>query len=182
MKKIIIILIIAVFPVLFKGCCDIVDTYQIIDCQLFLLDNSGTTPSITFDTVLNKKALGFQINTIDSLVDFGYDYDLGANSCYALSCEPGIEYINPISKIKITSLRNYSDQFGPNTEITELFTLKENYTDSSGFIPVEFIFRSPQQMFLFDTTALPTLQKFRFTFIHSNGLIVIKESPNLTLL
>jgi len=180
-KKLLLILCVGYLPISFQGCDCGTDVYQSIGCDVLVLDNTGSTPVIDFDSAVSKKALGFMFQTVDTFVRFGYDmnFDLGY-SCYAFSCESAIEFTNKISRVRVTSLNNYSDQYGPGSVITSLFSKDHLAEDSEGFLRISEL-SDRNQIFLFDTMAAPTLHRFRFDIVFSDGLEVSKISPALNL-
>ncbi|MEO7175307.1 MAG: hypothetical protein ABIV51_05620 [Saprospiraceae bacterium] len=178
-KKILLVIVLLYMPVIYQGCDCGTDIFESIDCELFVLDNTGKSPVITTESVLSKKALGFELRTVDTFVDHVFVADLGA-ACYAWSCEPNIEHRNHISKVKVTTLNKYSDLFGANSVITSLFAKDHNTPNASGFLDYGLL-STTDDILLLDTTALPSIQKFQFDILFSDGLNVIKDSPTLTL-
>lgn len=183
MKKYGLFLLLFILPVLFKSCGCGTNFYRRIDFDIIVLDNSGEFSKIVWDSLVNKKALGFQFPSKDTLIDIGLvpGMDLGMASCYAWSCDPGIEYVNAISWLKVETLNNYSDQYAAGTNITHLFKYKETVRDSSDFIAFGDLRDRGSSIFLYDTTAIQGPHKFQFTILTNDGQVIRKASPILTL-
>lgn len=186
MKKVIALAIVLFLPIYFHGCCTQEYHVQIVDFDILVLDNSGLYPDISPDNTISKKALAFAIMSVDSFIVDNSNMDLGL-SCYAFSCDEDYIQENSNASVKIFTLMDYSSKYRSGDNIDELFlrnSVHYTYYGRSSYIPAYKPISeiSPLgNLFLNDTTALPTPQQFRIEITYSDGATISHDTPVLNL-
>lgn len=192
LKKTLIIIVAFTIIAIINSCCTEEYEYKWTDFKIDIIDNTGKYPTISTQSKLNKKALGFRIVLQDSVMMVAQNFQL-LSQCYATTCAERYTRTHNLSSIRIKTLFKYSNKYPKNSDITDLFMAREHENQKGLYISLKQIISkingSTRQydsntsfdLFLMDTNALNGLQRFEIDLEMSDGDKFTHETDTLTL-
>ncbi len=179
-KKVKIIFLILILNEIIAACCNCEDEYiskEFSTCEISIsnLDNTGRSPIVTNEAILNKNAYGIRVsidrNEMLCKLNKPRSFSLLTQTAYAFDCECSIisQYRakNKITGLKVITLNDFNTEYPKDTDITSLFIVQR-----SGF-------KTPEDFIASDNLNLITIKNENLSF---EEVASLDENKNFDLL